>query len=43
VGSGGHMDMLKQPNLERNALLTRKLFDELYDENRNANLNGKNK
>ncbi len=39
-GSGGHMDMLKQPNLERNALLTKKLFDELYDENEMRTLTG---
>ena len=26
-GFGGHMDMLKQPNLEKNALLTKKLLD----------------
>ena len=28
-GCGGHMDMLKQPNLEKNALLTKKLLDSL--------------
>jgi surfactin family lipopeptide synthetase A len=31
-GFGGHMDMLKQPNLGGNALLTRKLFDRLMNE-----------
>ncbi|MGE5497186.1 MAG: non-ribosomal peptide synthetase, partial [Syntrophothermus sp.] len=29
-GAGGHMDMLKQPNLKKNALLTKKLFDNLF-------------
>ena len=28
-GYGGHMDMLKHPNMERNALLTRELLDKL--------------
>ncbi len=39
-GSGGHMDMLKQPNLERNALLTGKLLDRLYFEQNAMNLIG---
>ena len=30
-GYGGHMDMLKQPNLEKNALLTKKLIDNLIN------------
>ncbi|MGE5458644.1 MAG: non-ribosomal peptide synthetase, partial [Methanococcaceae archaeon] len=30
-GAGGHMDMLKQPNLETNALLTKKLLDYLIN------------
>jgi|GEM_PF-699708 amino acid adenylation domain-containing protein len=30
-GYGGHMDMLKQPNLEKNALLTKKLIDSLIN------------
>ncbi|HEX2867285.1 MAG TPA: amino acid adenylation domain-containing protein [Ignavibacteriales bacterium] len=30
-GFGGHMDMLKEPNLEKNALLTRKLIDNLLN------------
>jgi len=33
VGYGGHMDMLKQPNLEGNALLTRNLLDRLMNKN----------
>ena len=33
-GYGGHMDMLKQPNLEGNALLTRRLLDQLLNDNR---------
>ncbi|MDD4922138.1 MAG: amino acid adenylation domain-containing protein, partial [Bacteroidales bacterium] len=31
-GFGGHMDMLKQPNLEKNALLTNGLLSHLLDE-----------
>ena len=31
-GFGGHMDMLKEPNLEKNASLTRKLLDHLTGE-----------
>jgi fengycin family lipopeptide synthetase D len=42
-GSGGHMDMLKQPNLEWNAMLTRRLLDRLFDENCNTNLNDNKK
>ena len=30
-GVGGHMDMLKQPNLEKNALLTKKMLDSLIN------------
>ncbi len=29
TGWGGHMDMLKQPNMEKNALLTKELLDKL--------------
>ena len=32
-GSGGHMDMLKQPNLEKNALLTKKFLNAIIIKN----------
>ncbi|MGE5398815.1 MAG: amino acid adenylation domain-containing protein [Ignavibacteriales bacterium] len=39
VGSGGHMDMLKQPNLDKNALLTKKLLDYLINKGYDSQLN----
>lgn len=39
VGCGGHMDMLKQPNLDKNALLTKKLLDYLINKGYDSQLN----
>jgi len=36
-GSGGHMDMLKQPNLEQNAILTKKLLVSLVNKSYDTN------
>jgi surfactin family lipopeptide synthetase A len=38
-GFGGHMDMLQQPNLKQNALLTRKLLAQVADKHHEANRN----
>jgi surfactin family lipopeptide synthetase A len=36
-GSGGHMDMLKQPNMEHNAVLTKKLLVSLVNKSYDTN------
>ncbi|MCX6149601.1 MAG: amino acid adenylation domain-containing protein [Ignavibacteriales bacterium] len=41
-GYGGHMDMLKQPNVEKNALLTSKLLYSLINKYCDVNSNGNN-